>query len=132
MATKTALTWEEFLAAGKEGQRWEYIDGEVKFMSPSGLGHSLVIQEINVAAQEFVNANPEWVSVPTDAAFRMRSGNLRSPDWSLARRERLAGGIPSGPAPFPPDVAFEISPNDTPADIRSKRREYRKNGVIQV
>ena len=133
MATKTALTWEEFLAAGKEGQRWEYIDGEVKFMSPSGLGHSLVIQEINVAAQKFVNANPEWISVPTDAAFRMRSGNLRSPDWSLVRRERLVGGIPSGPAPFPPDVAFEvISPNDTPADIRSKRREYRKNGVIQV
>ena len=85
-----------------------------------------------MAAQEFVNANPEWISVPTDAAFRMRSGNLRSPDWSLVRRERLVGGIPSGPAPFPPDVAFEISPNDTPADIRSKRREYRKNGVIQV
>jgi Uma2 family endonuclease len=34
MATKTALTWEEFLAAGKEGQFWEYVDGEVKFMSP--------------------------------------------------------------------------------------------------
>ena len=29
MATKTALTWEQFLAAGKPGQRWEYIDGEV-------------------------------------------------------------------------------------------------------
>jgi len=27
MATKTALTWAEFLAAGKEGQRWEYVDG---------------------------------------------------------------------------------------------------------
>jgi Uma2 family endonuclease len=25
MATKTTLTWEQFLAAGKPGQRWEYI-----------------------------------------------------------------------------------------------------------
>jgi len=24
MATKPGITWEEFLAAGKEGQRWEY------------------------------------------------------------------------------------------------------------
>lgn len=133
MATKTTLTWAEFLAAGREGQRWEYIDGEVEFMSPSGLPHGLVIDEISVAAHKFVSANPEWVSVPTDVAFRMASGNLRCPDWSLVRRERLTGGIASGPAPFPPDVAFEvISPNDTWSDIQSKRREYRKNGVIQV
>jgi Uma2 family endonuclease len=133
MATKTALTWEQFLVAGKEGQRWEYVDGEVKFMSPSGLAHSLMIQEINVAARRFVSANPDWVSVPTDAAFRMASDNLRCPDWSLVRRARLAGGIPSGPAPFPPEVAFEvISPKDTWSAIQSKRREYRENGVIQV
>ena len=133
MATKTALTWAEFLAAGKEGQRWEYVDGEVKFMSPSGFGHGLVIHDISVAAEKFVTANPGWVSVPTDVGFRMVSENLRCPDWSLVRRERLAGGIPSGPAPFPPDVAFEvISPNDTWSDIQNKRREYRNNGVIQV
>jgi Uma2 family endonuclease len=34
MATKAGMTWEEFLAAGKEGQRWEYVDGEVVFMPP--------------------------------------------------------------------------------------------------
>ena len=35
MATKTTLSWQEFLAAGKLDQRWEYVDGEVKLMSPS-------------------------------------------------------------------------------------------------
>jgi len=45
----------------------------------------------------------------------------------------LQAGIPSGPAPFPPDVAFEvISPNDTWSEIQSKRREYTSNGVVQV
>ena len=33
------ITWEEFLAAGEEGQRWEWVDGEVEFMSPVNLRH---------------------------------------------------------------------------------------------
>jgi len=31
MATRTTIIWEEFLAAGEEGQRWEWVDGEVEF-----------------------------------------------------------------------------------------------------
>ncbi len=27
MATKAGMTWEEFLAAGKDGQRWEKEQG---------------------------------------------------------------------------------------------------------
>jgi len=30
MATKTTLTWEQFLAAGKPGQRWEYTWLEIQ------------------------------------------------------------------------------------------------------
>ncbi len=102
-------------------------------MSPSGLRHGLKIQQINAAVATFVEANPTWVSVPTDVAFTMVSGNYRCLDWSLVRRERLASGIPEGPAPFPPDVAFEvISPSDKWSEIQSKRREYRENGVVQV
>jgi Uma2 family endonuclease len=39
MANRTTVTWEEFLAAGQEGQRWEWVDGEVEFMSPVDLRH---------------------------------------------------------------------------------------------
>ncbi len=134
MATKTALTWEQFLAAGKPDQRWEYIDGEVRFMSPTGGKHGLVISQIAVAAAAFSAANPEWVSLATDVAFTMAQGNLRCPDWALVRTGRFGpGGVPAGVVPFPPDVAFEvISHRDTWSDIQSKRREYRKNGVVQV
>jgi Uma2 family endonuclease len=95
--------------------------------------HGFLINQIGVAAQRFAIANPDWLSIATDVAFTMGTGNWRCPDWSLVRRERLPGGIPAGPAPFPPDVAFEvISPNDRWSDIQDKRREYRKNGVVQV
>ncbi|HLW78493.1 MAG TPA: Uma2 family endonuclease [Terriglobia bacterium] len=133
MGTKTTLSWQEFLAAGKLDQRWEYVDGEVKVMSPSGVRRGLMIQQISVAVEKFVSANPEWMSLPTDVAFTMAGGSWRCPDWSLVRRERLTSGIPEGPAPFPPDVALEvISPNDTWSEIQSKRRDYRENGVVQV
>ncbi len=135
MATKAALTWTEFLAAGKEGQRWEYVDGEVKFMSPHmGGSHYTAVMKICLTANEYASQHPEWMSVHTDVAFTMASGNWRCPDWALVRRERFGeGGIPEGPVPFPPDVAFEvISPSDTWSAVQSKRREYLENGVIQV
>ncbi|HXJ91530.1 MAG TPA: Uma2 family endonuclease [Terriglobia bacterium] len=135
MATKTALTWEDFLAAGKEGQSWEYVDGEVKFMSPHmGGGHYQAVMKICLEANDYASRHAEWLSVHTDVAFTMTSGSLRCPDWALVRRDRFGeGGIPEGPMPFPPDVAFEvISPSDKWSDIQSKRREYRSDGVIQV
>ena len=136
MATKTALTWEQFLAAGKEGQRWEYVDGEVKFMSSPHMGgkHYPAVMEICRAANAYASGHPEWMSFHTDVAFTMASENWRCPDWALVRRERFGeGGLPEGPVPFPPDVAFEvISPGDTWAEIQSKRRDYKKNGVVQV
>ncbi len=135
MATKTELTWEEFLAAGKEGQSWEYVDGEVKFMSPHmGGGHFLAVKAIGRAADRYETEHPEWLSVHTDVAFTMTSGSLRCPDWALLRYERFGRGeIPEGPVPFPPDVAFEvISPSDKWSDVQNKRREYNANGVVQV
>ncbi len=135
MATKTALTWEEFLTAGREGQSWEYVDGEVKFMSPHmGGGHYQAVMGICSAANDYSTGHLEWMSIHTDVAFTMKSGSWRCPDWALVRRERFGGGeIPEGPVPFPPDVAFEvISPSDKWSDVQNKRREYNANGVVQV
>lgn len=132
MPTKTALTWEQFLAAGKEGQRWEYVDGEVKFMSPTGGEHGTIIHKISVALGRLDSQN--WVAFGADVAFTMADGDWLCPDAAVARRSRFeAGTIPSGPVPFPPDVAFEvISPSDTWSGIQSKRREYLADRVIQV
>ena len=35
MATKTTITWEEFLTAGEEWQRWEWVDGEWVELPPN-------------------------------------------------------------------------------------------------
>ena len=54
MATKTALTWEQVLASGKPDQRWEYVDGEVRFKSPTGARHGVLIHQIAMASAAFV------------------------------------------------------------------------------
>jgi Uma2 family endonuclease len=133
MGTKTALTWEEFLAAGKPGQRWEYIEGEVRFMSPTGFEHGRTIHLIGRALGEWEKLTEGWLCVGADVAFTMASGDWLCPDAAVVRRERLPAGTLKGPAPFPPDVAFEvISPGDTWEHIQLKRRIYRTKGVVQV
>jgi Uma2 family endonuclease len=130
-ATKAALTWDEFLEAGKPGQRWEYIDGEVEFMPPTGGEHGLIIHQIS-AALAALDAR-EWACFGADVAFTMANGDWLCPDAAVVRRSRFEGGaIPTGPVPFPPDVAFEVcSPGDKASEVERKQRLYHANRVVQ-
>jgi len=133
MATKAALTWEEFLAAGRPDQRWEYIGGEVRFMSPTGSRHGLVIRLIGKALSRWEDLAAQWVCFGADVAFTMADGSWLCPDSAVVRRERYREGIPEGPTPFPPDVAFEVySPGDKASDVEKKRRLYYLSKVVQV
>jgi Uma2 family endonuclease len=106
MATKPELTWEQFLAAGRPDQRWEYVDGEVQFMSPTGGEHGMTIHEISLALGALDRR--EWVCFGADVAFTMAGGDLLCPDAAVVRRPRFGGGVSRGPVPFPPDVALEV------------------------
>jgi len=134
MATKTILNWEEFLAAGKEGHKSEWVDGEIVMMSPVNFPHEILLARLIDCLVDFCHRHPEWLWIPSNAVFTLASGNWRCPDASLVRKDRMPGGvIPRGRADFAPDVAFEIlSPSDTPSQIQRKRQDYHESGVIQV
>ena len=156
MATKTALTWEEFLAAGEEWQRWEWVDGEVEFMSPVNIRHEAFLALLVELLVRYCRAHPDWICLTSNGVFTMASGNWRMPDASLVRRAQFPAGQFPVKADFPPDVAFEIhSPTDSPLDvgarhgvplpdaifethcdspgqIQRKRKDYQESGVIQV
>jgi Uma2 family endonuclease len=133
MAIKTSLTWEEFLAAGEEGQRWEWVDGEVEFMSPVNLRHEAFLVFLLESLARHCRTHPEWISFASNGVFTMVSGNWRMPDASLVRRSRFPGGQIPTKADFAPGVAFEIlSPSDSPSQVQRKRLDYQKSGVIQV
>jgi Uma2 family endonuclease len=133
MATKTTITWEEFLAAGQEWQRWELVDGEVEFMSPVNLRHGQFLAFLIEYLARFCRSHPEWMAFASNGVFTMASGNWRMPDASLVRRARFPGGQIPIKADFAPDVAFEIhSPTDSPGQIQRKRKDYQESGVVQV
>ena len=133
MATKTTLTWEEFLAAGEEGRRWEWVDGEVEFMSPVNLRHEAFLASLVELLVRYCRAHPEWICFTSNGVFTMASGNWRMPDASLVRKARFPAGQIPVKADFAPDVAFEIySPTDSPGQIQRKRKDYQESGVVQV
>ena len=133
MQVGTTITWEEFLAAGEEWQRWEWVDGEVEFMSPVNFRHEAFLVLLVESLDHFCRTHPEWISFTSNCVFTMASGNWRMPDASLVRRARFPGGELPTKADFAPDVAFEIhSPTDSPGRIQRKRKDYQESGVIQV
>jgi Uma2 family endonuclease len=134
MATRTTITWDQFLASAKEGQKCEWVDGEVLQMSPVNLRHEGILACLFEYLAEYCLAHPEWRWFPSNGVFTMASGNWRCPDASLVRKDRFPGGlIPATKADFPPDVAFEAySPSDRPGEIQRKRMDYQQSGVIQV
>jgi len=134
MGTKTAITWEEFVAAGEEGQRWEYVDGEVEFMSPVRLRHQALLYKLIESFVEYRKQHPRWLCFPGDATFTMASGNLRCPDLSIVHASKFPDGkVPDAKADFPPDIVFEIiSSADTASAMARKRKDYQESGVIQV
>jgi Uma2 family endonuclease len=133
MATRTALTWEEFLAAGEEWQRWEWVDGEVEFKSPVNLRHEQFLIFLIECLARYCRAHVEWMAFASNGVFTMASGNWRMPDASLVRKARFGAGQIPVKADFAPDVAFEIhSPSDSPGQIQRKRKDYQESGVVQV
>jgi Uma2 family endonuclease len=134
MTTKTGMTWEEFLAAGEEWQRWEYADGDVEFMSPVHLRHQAMIVHLIALFVKYREQHPEWLCFPGDATFTMASENWRCPHLSIVRAERFPGGkIQDAAGDFPPDIVFEIlSTRDNAGQIQRKRQDYQESGVIQV
>ncbi len=134
MATKTTITWEQFLAAAVEGQKCEWVDGEVIQMSPVNIRHEWILAKIFEYLADYCRSHTGWMWFPSNGAFTMKSGNWRLPDASLVRRDHFPGGqIPVTMADFPPEVAFEVaSPSDKPSQIQRKRQDYQESGITQV
>ncbi len=134
MGTKTTISWEEFLAAAKEGQKSELVDGEIIRMTPVHLLHEAILKRLMRYLDRFCDSHPEWDWYPSNATFTMVSGNWRCPDASLVRRQRFPLDKPlPARADFAPDIAFEIySPGDSASQTQRKRQDYQESGVIQV
>ncbi len=133
MSTKTLMTDEELMQLSDDGYKYEYVEGELK-VSPTGMLHESIGMKLGSKLLEFTNKHQLGRVYGSSAGYRMKSGNVRSPDVSFVRKSRLPQGkSPEGFAHFAPDLAVEIlSPSDRVKEIQDKIAEYFENGSERV
>jgi Uma2 family endonuclease len=117
----------------------EFVDGApdlaVEVVSPSERAAELLQKVAEYLIGRLHTAKTPTVALYSEAVgFRMRNGNIRSPDASVMRRERLPDGVsPDEFVDGAPDLAVEVvSPSERAAELLQKVAEYFESGAQEV
>ncbi|MEP0777744.1 Uma2 family endonuclease [Microcoleus sp. ZQ-A2] len=127
---KKIWTDAEFIALPKDGHRYELVNGELIDMGNSGAKHGYVCSTLMILLGGYVRIQKLGAMFDSSTAFKMKSGNKRSPDISFVAKERLQGmeELPDGFLEGAPDLAVEIlSPGNTVEEMHHKIVEYFEN-----
>ncbi len=135
--TGMPITEDELLRLPKDGPgnpaaaKYELVNGRLT-AKPTSFGHDEIGFNIILLIGPFMRGR--GVGSTGQDGFRMANGNVRAPDVSFTRKERIPGGRPgSGFGSVAPDLCVEIiSPSERPADIADKRRDYFDSGASVV
>lgn len=125
----------EFMALNRDGHRYEIVNGELIDMGNRSAKHGYVCSVLMILLGGYVRLQKLGAMFDSSTAFKMKSGNKRSPDISFVAKERLQGldDIPDGFLEGAPDLAVEIlSPSNTVEEIHNKLVEYFENGARLV
>ncbi|HEY3413630.1 MAG TPA: Uma2 family endonuclease [Armatimonadota bacterium] len=129
--TERHLTAEQFLQMPKDGHKYELVNGEAKEVPTGGLHGDIAIV---IAVLLAPTAWKYGRVFDSSTGFYMQSGNIRCPDVSFMRRERLPDGVPPrGFIDGAPDLCVEIiSPSEEALDSWAKIGEYFESGASQI
>jgi len=125
-------TDEELMSLPDDGNEFELIEGELVMSPRASLKHGSIAVKISAALVNFVKPKKLGVVLDSSTGFRMKSGNVRSPDVSFISKERLIDmkGLSKEFFKGAPDLAIEIlSPSDTMEKIHRKIIEFFENGT---
>lgn len=133
MTITSEKTWtdQEFMALPDDGNRYEIVNGELIIMGNSGMEHGNIGLFLGGAIELHVRSHKLGSTCDSSTAFKMKTGNKRSPDISFVAKERLQGlkRLPKGFFEGAPDLAVEIiSPSNTFEEIHNKLVEYFDSG----
>jgi len=131
MATLTALTRQDLekLQAEHPDYRMELVDGKIIVMSPSGYESDEVAAEFTAQLRNWVKPRRLGRVTGSSAGFDLPSANVRAPDVSFVRRERLPKS-PRSFAELAPDLMVEVkSPTDTLKSLRDKIQFFLDQGT---
>ena len=127
---KGTATVEDLLKMPEDGQKYELVNGEI-VVSPTGMNHSEITVKILRIIAAFLDDHPIGKVFNPDLGIWFPNGNLRSPDVTFVRNEKLPEGrTPDTFGEFVPDLAVEVmSPSDRRKFVAAKIEEFLKAGV---
>ena len=89
LANPKALTDQEFMSLSENGNLYEYVNGELIVVANSGVEHGYLALTLGYFLTGFVRNHKLGVTCDSSTAFKMKTGNERSPDLAFIARERL-------------------------------------------
>ncbi|BCW95302.1 MAG: Uma2 family endonuclease [Fimbriimonadales bacterium] len=130
-ARRRKLTESDLLRLPDDGRKYELVGGRLAAV-PTGARHGEIVS--NLIARLHAVKTPEVALYSESVGFRMRNGNLRSPDASVMARARLPQGVsPNEFVDGAPDLAVEVvSPSERAAELLQKVAEYFESGAREV
>jgi Uma2 family endonuclease len=115
------------------GRQFELIDGAIVEKMPTE-EHGVIAGNFYAALRDFVR--PRGLGrVLVEARYQVEGDpvNVRQPDVSFTRTERLQPLVTRGASPTLPDIAVEVqSPDDSLASLREKAAYLTSHGVALV
>ncbi|NEO14319.1 MULTISPECIES: Uma2 family endonuclease [unclassified Moorena] len=121
----------ETLQAQHPDYRMELIEGEIIFMSPSGLESDEVALEIAAQLRNWVRPRKLGRVSGSSGGFRLpnKDGDVRAPDASFILAERLPRTTEDY-AELVPDLTFEVkSKSDSLPKLRQKIQQFLELGT---
>lgn len=133
MKIQKRATVEDLLRMPKDGRLYELVDGEI-LVSPAGMRHSEVAAKVLAIIATYLENHPIGKVYAENVGIALPNGNIRSPDVTFVRNEKLPGGkSPEGFGELVPNLAIEVlSPSDRPKEVGRKIGEFLECGVPLV
>jgi len=128
---KRRYTEQDLLRLPNDGRKYELVHGRLREV-PTDARHGWI--GFRLAGRVYAVLPDTLVAFDSSTGFRMRGGNIRSPDLAVMRREQLPEGRP--PVEFidgAPALAIEIvSPSERQSELLEKIAEYFESGAQEV
>jgi Uma2 family endonuclease len=126
-------TIDDLLQTPEDGRKYELVDGEI-LVSPAGVRHSEVAGRILYVIATYLDESPIGKVLTPDVGIRLPNGNVRSPDVTFVRNDKLPDGqSPETFGEFVPDLAVDVlSPHDSMRQVAAKIGEFLECGVPLV
>ena len=128
---KRRWTEADLLCLPDDGRKYELVNGRLVEV-PTGGRHGQIC--VRLSAKLYYSAEGRASVFDSGTGFRMAQGNIRSPDVSVMRTDRLPDGkAPEGFVDGAPDLAVEVvSPSERLSDLLAKMADYFESGAQEV